>query len=67
MIVSLGVGDGEPTRLDFPPNPREATKIDAALAEHARTLPVKFRKGLTLEALIEEFRKEHGGTKQPEK
>jgi hypothetical protein len=61
VIVSLGVGDGEPVRVDFPATPREASKVDGELSDYARTLPVKFRKGVTLDSLIEEFRKEHGG------
>ncbi|HKI36871.1 MAG TPA: hypothetical protein VKA46_33775 [Gemmataceae bacterium] len=67
VTVSLGVGDGEPLRLELPARPHAATTVDAALAEHARTLKVKFRKDVTVESLIEEFAKEHGGTKRPEK
>jgi hypothetical protein len=68
VVVSLGVGDGEPIRLDCPPNtPREATKFDAALADHAKTLPVKFREGVTVDSLIEEFAKQHAGAKRAEK
>jgi hypothetical protein len=61
VIISLGVGDGEPIRVDLPATPRDASKVDGELTDYARTLPVKFRKGVTLDSLIEEFRKEHGG------
>jgi hypothetical protein len=69
VVVSLGVGDGEPIRLDCPPtNPREPTTFDAALADYAKTLPVKFRKDvITVEAIIEEFAKQHAGAKRSEK
>jgi hypothetical protein len=64
VIISLGVGDGEPIRLEMPTKqPREASKVDGELTDYARTLKVKFRKGVTTESLIEEFRKEHGGKK----
>jgi len=65
VIVSLGVGDGEPLRVDLPYAPKEKrTKVDDDLADYARTLSVKFRKDVTVDSLIEEFRKEHGGGKK---
>jgi hypothetical protein len=68
VVISLGVGGGEPIRLDCPPNtPGEATKFDADLADYAKTLPVKFRKDVTVDSLIEEFAKQHAGAKPSEK
>jgi hypothetical protein len=63
VVISLGVGGGEPIRLDCPATPREATKYDAALADYAKTLPVKFREGVTVDSLVEEFAKQHAGAK----
>jgi hypothetical protein len=63
VVISLGVGGGEPIRLDCPATPREATKNDAALADYAKTLPVKFRKDVTVDSLLEEFAKQHAGAK----
>jgi hypothetical protein len=69
VLISLGVGDGEPLRVESPTDQqgRKPTKEDAELAGYVRTLPVKFGKDVTVESLIEAFAKQDAGTKKPEK
>ena len=65
ITVALGVGDGQPIRVDLNSTPphKEPTKLDKDLADYAKTLSIKFRKDVTVDTIIDEFRKEHGGKK----
>jgi hypothetical protein len=60
-ILSLGLGDGEPLRLNLQANTRPTSPPGSAeeLLRHARTLGVPFRKEVMVDGLIEDFRRKH--------
>jgi hypothetical protein len=65
ITISLGYGEGQPIQFVFPYDSRKPLHKTAELVSFAQTLGVEFKKDMTADRLIIDFRKEHSAPRRP--